>query len=261
MLTYRRPTAEDRARILAAMAEMGHTADSAAVGQGHSSVEAMVMLGHFADTLRSWGLSYDLIAQAGNDLASDAAQARSDEELWTLFDTACAYVAECLASPRAGDRLVRAAHGPVEESALLRNSIAAIRSTIDDQGFYPWLFACAEHGGRTNIYAVALSNGNEVLRFASRTIRDLRPVEWVLAIDMHAAPGQGLLYADFVLLVWCRAGVYRVAVVDYQRPAVGSGFRVNWENEHWVEQCEAHFLPPLALAALAPLRGYTAATS
>lgn len=122
------------------------------------------------------------------------------------------------------------------ETPLLEQLVSFARMSVGAEGVSPLPFVHRGAGGGLTMEALAVGSGHEAIDYAVGRVRARRPVEFAIAIDLHAMPGQGLRFADFLAVVWFVDGQVVTGVINYQRQGASpepAFDPIDWANTYW----------------------------
>lgn len=136
-----------------------------------------------------------------------------------------------------------------EYTKLIEQWYDHAKESVGEDGVFPAPFHVKTHDDGVVIVALALG-GREVFDHIIEMFRrpDFAPKEAVFGVDMTAMPGQGLLYSDFLAVVWYREGEFYTGVINYQcegavdDPAFEA---VDWSNNYWSHALRDHPIPQI----------------
>jgi hypothetical protein len=108
------------------------------------------------------------------------------------------------------------------------------KNSVGEEGVYPQQFHRQASDGGIVVEALAI-NGNDAMRLAIERLETEDVAEFVLGIDMSAAPDQGIEFEDFLGVIWFVNGEFYSGVLNYQTTKVENpAFRdVDWDNNYW----------------------------
>ncbi len=122
-----------------------------------------------------------------------------------------------------------------EPTPLLQSWFKVVKDSVGEEGVFPQHLHRQDSKGGIVVEALAL-DGSQVFRLTIDRIKNEDVTEMVYGVDMASMDGQGLLYKDFLAVVWYVNGEFYTGVINYQKTsdAQNPAFHdIDWNNNYW----------------------------